>query len=112
MAFLDINPANKGHALVIPKIHAETMIAMKKEDFEELTGVVYSIAKAVLKAVKCDGFNVLINNKKVAGQVVPHVHIHIIPRFDSDTFKLTWPQSPYEEGELDKIKMIYQSTPQ
>jgi len=64
---------------------------------------VKNISKAVKKAVNADGISIGQSNYKAAGQVVPHLHFHIMPRFDDDGLKL-WPQSKYEEGEMDSFK--------
>jgi len=104
VAFLDINPANHGHTLVIPKAHVETIVGMEKSAYQDMAGIVHTLSKAILKGVRCDGLNILMNNKESAGQEVPHAHIHIIPRLETDTFKLNWPQTPYPAGEIDKVK--------
>ena len=103
LCFLDIQPANKGHTLVIPKRHYETSIDVPEEDFSEMMQLVQRVAKAVNKAVKPDGFNIIINNGKASGQEVPHVHCHIMPRF-SDDFKMTWGSGKYKEGEMAEYK--------
>ena len=83
-AFLDINPASKGHVLVIPKKHYETLVDVPEEELKQLIVSVKKIAQAILKATKASGFNVLQNNGKVAGQLVNHIHFHVIPRFEND----------------------------
>lgn len=84
----DINPANLGHCLILPKTHAANIYEMN----EELTGKAFTLAKkiaaAVRKATGCDGVNILQNNGEAAGQTVFHFHIHIIPRFKSDDVQL------------------------
>ncbi len=86
----DINPANLGHCLVIPKAHAANVYELS----EELTAKAFVIAKkvaaAVKKATECDGVNILQNNGETAGQTVFHFHIHIIPRLKSDDVKLSF----------------------
>ncbi|MBR9690858.1 HIT family protein [Candidatus Woesearchaeota archaeon] len=102
LAFLDIGPVNKGHTLVIPKRHSETLLHMDERDACHVMKTVQLVADAVKKATKAEGFNVLMSNFKAAGQVVPHAHIHIIPRFPNDGFK-HWEQSNYEEGEMEEV---------
>jgi histidine triad (HIT) family protein len=82
-AFLDINPRSKGHTLVIPKEHYET--------FDELPDdVAIALVKTIKKVIEMlrplnpDGYNILNNNKPAAGQEVPHVHFHIIPRYNTE----------------------------
>ncbi len=110
ISFLDIGPANKGHALVVSKLHYELLTEMPSELLQKMIIVVQKIAAAVMKATKADGFNVLNNNKKAAGQLVAHVHFHVVPRFSDDGLKLVWPNKEYKEKEIeeymDKIKSV------
>ena len=103
LAFLDIAPVNPGHALVIPKRHAETLLDLRQEELHVLSFVTRRVAAAVKAAVGADGLNILQNNVEVAGQLVPHVHFHVIPRHDDDGFKLGWRQGEYGEGEMDEM---------
>lgn len=84
IAFLDINPINPGHTLVIPKEHSETILDVNPETLSKLAKVVKIVAEAVAKALNVDGVNVMQNNKEIAGQGVPHIHFHVIPRFNED----------------------------
>jgi len=102
IAFLDISPINKGHTLVMPKKHYETFLDLPKSELEVLFGKIQEVTKAVIKATNADGFNLLLNNKRAAGQVVDHVHFHVIPRFENDGLK-HWPHGKYNEGEDEKI---------
>lgn len=102
-AFLDIAPVNKGHSLVIPKEHYETLMDIPDELLKEISVVVKKISSAVKKAVNADGISIGQSNYKAAGQVVPHLHFHIMPRFENDGFKF-WPQSKYEEGEIESYR--------
>lgn len=105
LAFLDINPVNKGHTLVIPKEHSETMLDMTSEDFSELMDITHKVAKGVIKIVDPDGYNLIINNKAASGQEVPHVHVHIIPRHNDDPFKQKFPNTKYDsDDEKESIK--------
>ena len=99
LAFLDIGPVNKGHTLVIPKKHYETIWEIPDKTLEVLITKSKTISKAIEKALKADGVNIMISNRKAAGQLVPHAHIHIIPRHEGDGFKY-WAQGKYEEGEM------------
>ncbi len=102
LAFMDISPANKGHALIIPKEHHETILDTPNELMEKLGACTKKIAEGVTKAVGADGFNVLSNNKKAAGQLVFHLHFHIIPRFENDDIDMTFPHKKYDEGETEE----------
>src|SRR3989344_9662422 len=86
LAFLDIGPVNKGHTLVIPKEHHETLLDTPKELLKEVIVIVKKVSTAVKKGVSADGINIGVSNYKAAGQVVPHVHFHVIPRFEGDGF--------------------------
>jgi len=84
IAFLDINPRNPGHTLVIPKKHYGTILEMPDNEVAELFKVVKRIALAVKKGLKADGISIGQSNERAAGQVIPHVHFHVIPRFLSE----------------------------
>lgn len=85
LAFLDINPRNPGHTLVIPKKHYETILEIPDSEAGELFKVVKRIAIAVKKAMQADGISIGQSNERAAGQVIPHVHFHVIPRFLSES---------------------------
>ncbi|MBU0536566.1 MAG: HIT family protein [Nanoarchaeota archaeon] len=88
IAFLDISPVNKGHALVIPRKHSEDLTSMDDENIAAVFTAAKKIAPALMKATGATGFNIGMNNRKSAGQLVFHSHVHIIPRFDDDGLKL------------------------
>lgn len=98
LAFLDIAPVNAGHALVLPKKHYPTLWEMPEELGKDLLAAVKAVADAVKQETGAQGLNVMQNNYEAAGQLVPHVHFHLIPRFDDDGLKL-WPQESYEDPE-------------
>lgn len=107
IAFLDIKPVNQGHTLVAPKNHSQNIFDISAEDWAAVAETARKIAIAVEKGVGADGVNIAMNNREHAGQVVPHPHVHIIPRFKGDGIKLM-PQRNYNEGEAqttaEKIK--------
>lgn len=84
LSFLDISPRNPGHTLVIPKSHYDTVIEMPDREAGELFASVKRMASAVKDATKANGISIVQSNGKAAGQAVPHVHFHIIPRFDAE----------------------------
>ena len=113
IAFLDIAPASPrgGHTLVIPKKHYEVISEMSDDDAKALMLSVKKLSKALLKFG--EGLNVVQNNKKVAGQFVPHVHFHLIPRFEKDGIILGQPGNhrkypdQKEKGKIiNKIKSL------
>ncbi|HAZ28171.1 MAG TPA: HIT family protein [Candidatus Magasanikbacteria bacterium] len=84
LAFLDIFPHAKGHAVVIPKIHAETIFDLNEELFKELSVAIKKTMNRIEEVLHPDGYNVGWNHEKAGGQVVPHVHVHIMPRWEGD----------------------------
>ncbi|MDD5318248.1 MAG: HIT domain-containing protein [Candidatus Pacebacteria bacterium] len=106
-AFLDINPNNHGHTLVVPKDHFENIYGTPDETLCRTMITARKVAIAVKNALNADGVNININNETAAGQIIFHTHIHIIPRFNNDGFK-HWAQKSYLPGEaesvLEKIK--------
>ncbi len=103
LAFLDIGPISDGHTLVIPKQHFERLHNCPSE----LLGLVGSrlgkIAGAVAAAMNSDGYNVLCNNGRAAGQFIGHLHFHIIPRNAGDGLFDHWPAYEYEQGIIEII---------
>jgi len=83
VAFLDKYPIDVGHSLIIPRKHHERITDMNSENVGNLFSIVPNIAKAILEATGADAFSIGQNNGKAAKQIIPHVHIHIIPRYNS-----------------------------
>ncbi len=96
IAFLDINPVNKGHTLLVPKAHMETLFDMPDGIGENLMIAMKQVGKAVMDATGAEGLNVVQNNYPAAGQQVPHAHWHLIPRFADDGYT-AWPQGAYQD---------------
>jgi len=103
LAFLDIGPISDGHTLVIPKQHFEKLHDCPDQLFGQMASRIGKIAKAVTAAVNSDGYNVLCNNGRAAGQLIGHLHFHIIPRSTGDGLFSRWPSYKYEEGKIDQI---------
>ena len=82
VAFLDKYPIDKGHSLVLPREHFERVTDMTSENVGELFSRIPKIAKAVVSTTKADAFSMAQNNGRAAKQIVPHVHVHIIPRYN------------------------------
>jgi len=104
LAFLDISPLNKGHTLVIPKKHYETIKDIPEGEMAELAKVVRKVGIAAQKAVGAHGLNITQNNGKAAEQFVPHMHFHLIPRFEEDGIYMTHPKKRYAEGEMEETR--------
>lgn len=107
LGFLDITPAAKGHALVIPKRHYATLLDMPHEELKQVAEAVQKIAAATMVALPgVEGFNVLQSNNKAAGQVIPHVHFHIIPRHKEDKINFAWEHGKAEAEELRRYAVL------
>jgi histidine triad (HIT) family protein len=102
LAFLDITPVNPGHTLVIPKKHYDNFVDLPDEEAGELIKTIKKIALAVMKGTGAEGFNLNLNNGAVSGQLVGHVHWHIVPRFAGDGREL-WHGEPYVEGTAESM---------
>jgi histidine triad (HIT) family protein len=100
IAFLDINPINYGHTLVIPRQHFASVDDTPPEVLAEMIKIAQKIAPAIVKAMEADGYNIGINTGRAAGQAVDHVHIHLIPRHADDGLKSWGGRGRYTEGEM------------
>jgi histidine triad (HIT) family protein len=100
LSFMDINPANEGHALVIPKEHAKDVYAVSDAAITATVKTAKKIAAAVDKTLNPDGLNLLQCNGPAAAQSVFHFHMHVLPRQDGDELKLNWGPKP---GDMDAI---------
>lgn len=105
---LDLGPASKGHALILPKAHYADIYEIPEDLAGEAYQLAAKMAKKMTAALGCDGFNIVQNNKEVAGQTVFHFHMHLIPRYVGDQVGLTWkPGTLTDEMKqeiLDKVK--------
>lgn len=101
LSFVDINPINPGHALVIPKKHYHTLFDMDPEDLRACIVAAQKVGRAVYRSVAAEGVNLVQNNYRAAGQLIDHAHFHLIPRFEGDGFLPSWPGKPYLPGGLD-----------
>ena len=101
LAFLDIAPVNYGHTLVVTKKHYANMEEISDDDLCKLIKAVKKVGKAIKEGMGAEGYNINENNDPVAGQIIPHIHFHVIPRKENDGLHL-WPQGKYREGEAGK----------
>ena len=104
VAFLDINPANPGHTLVVPKKHAEDITKSSEEDMAKAMHVVKKISTLLKEKLNAIGVNVLQNNGKYAGQLVAHTHFHVIPRYENDMVVISYKRMQLSDAELEEIK--------
>lgn len=101
---LDLSPATKGHALIMPKEHAANLYELPDEDAREVLVVAKKMAKVMKEKLECDGLNLVQNNGEAAGQTVSHFHLHMIPRYTDDGQNINWvPGESTQEG-LEAIK--------
>ena len=103
LAFLDIGPVSDGHTLVIPTRHVEKLHDCPPELLGQVGSRLGKIAKAVAAGMNSDGYNILCNNGRAAGQIVEHLHFHIIPRNTGDGLFNRWPAYKYKEGRIEEI---------
>lgn len=99
LVFMDISPVTKGHALVIPKAHHNPVINVPATLLHKVIEVVQKIARAQVEGLKADGVNITQANGELAGQIVPHVHFHVIPRFKDDPHSWVAPQRKYDSAD-------------
>ena len=103
LAFLDIGPVSDGHTLVVPKKHYVKLHDCPAEILGPLGSALGKIAKAVADAMNSEGYNVLCNNGRAAGQLIEHLHFHIIPRRAGDGVFNRWPSYKYQQGKVEEI---------
>ena len=100
---LDVNPANKGHALIIPKEHFDDMYSIDAETAAKIFTIATEVAKAQKAELNPDGLNILQNNGEAAGQTVFHFHMHLVPRYIKDNVTMTWIPGKADTEELSTL---------
>ena len=100
IAFMDINPATRGHALVIPRSHARDVHEIATEELQAVAAAAKLLAARQLERLGADGVNLVNSNGAAAWQTVFHFHMHVIPRYAGDPLKLPWVPAP---GDSDDI---------
>ena len=103
LAFLDIGPLSDGHTLVIPRQHVKELHDCPAELLGRVCSCLGKVAGAMAAAMNCDGYNLLCNNGRAAGQLIEHLHFHIIPRNAGDGVFNRWPSHKYPEGKIEEI---------
>jgi histidine triad (HIT) family protein len=104
LVFLDRYPINYGHALLIPKDHFDTILDMPLNLVGEMYSLVPQIAKSIISTIDGNGFNVSQNNGRSANQIIPHVHVHIVPRFSLEKVKGQWPMRKI--AKIEELKIL------
>jgi histidine triad (HIT) family protein len=100
VAFMDINPATKGHALVVPRTHSADLMEISVDDLSATGVAAQRLAKRMKDVLNADGINVINACGAAAWQTVFHFHLHVIPRYTDDPLKLPWIPTP---GDADEI---------
>ena len=103
LAFLDIGPVAEGHILLVSSDHVEQAGQLSADQAAGMARHLPALVAAVQAATGCQGVNVLQNNGRIAGQLVMHVHFHIIPRKDGDGFRYSWPAGKYPPGRAEEV---------
>ena len=103
LAFLDINPWTRGHALVIPRAHSKNLYEIAEEDLEAAAVAAKRLALRMKERLRCDGVNLLNSCEPAAWQTVFHYHVHVIPRYDGDPLRLPGAPQQVEYGDLAEI---------
>ena len=101
---LDLGPATKGHALVIPKEHYANLYELPEEQAGEAMKVAKKMAARMTERLGCEGFNLIQNNGDLAGQTVFHFHMHMIPRYRADGQTIGWKPQEVTQEELEEVK--------
>jgi len=101
---LDANPATKGHSLILPKKHFKNILDADEEILKKIFPLAKKLSNKLIEVLKCDGVNVLQNNNKAAGQVVFHLHVHLIPRYkDEKEHLISWKPNKFSDEEMKNI---------
>ena len=100
IAFMDISPATRGHALVVPRNHVVNVLDADPGDFAAVAAAAQRLAQRAVERLGADGINLLTSGGGVAWQTVFHLHMHVIPRYVDDPLKLPWVPSPGDAGEI------------
>ena len=101
---LDLGPATKGHALVLPKEHYANLYELPEETAGEAMKLAKKMVTKMTERLGCEGFNLVQNNGDLAGQTVYHFHMHMIPRYQADGQKIGWKPQEVTQEELEEIK--------
>jgi histidine triad (HIT) family protein len=100
IAFMDINPATRGHALVVPRTHAADLMEIEPDQLEAVSVAAQRLARRVKQQLGADGVNVINSCGAVAWQTVFHFHLHVIPRYQGDPLRLPWQPTPGDPAEI------------
>ena len=105
---LDMSPATKGHALILPKEHADNLFELPDETAEKAMCLAKKLGKEMKEKLGADGFNLVQNNGTAAGQTVFHFHLHMIPRYEGDGQTIQWEPRAASPEELSEVKGLFE----
>jgi histidine triad (HIT) family protein len=100
VTFMDINPATRGHMLVVPRRHSRDLLEIEREDLEAVAVAAQRAARQANDRLAADGVNLLNSRGRAAWQTVDHFHVHVIPRYEGDPLKLPWTPAPGDPQEI------------
>ena len=100
---LDLGPASKGHALILPKEHYDNLYELDDETASKVLVLAKKMITRMTKALGCDGYNLVQNNGEAAGQTVHHFHLHLIPRYKDDQVGLGWNMGKLTDEDKEEI---------
>jgi histidine triad (HIT) family protein len=103
LAFMDINPATRGHALVVPRRHVRDLLEIEPDELSATMLAAQRVARRVSERLGTDGVNLLNSCGRAAWQTVFHFHLHVIPRYADDPLRLTWSPRPGDAGEIAEV---------
>src|SRR5215469_15770198 len=103
VAFMDINPATRGHLLVVPRAHSQDLLSVDSEDLRHVAVAAQRLAALAKERLGADGVNLINSCGPAAWQTVFHFHVHVIPRYEGDPLKLPWVPA---QGDLDEIAAV------
>ena len=105
---LDLGPATRGHALILPKDHAADLFELPEATAEKAMALAKRLGRQMVENLKADGLNLIQNNGEAAGQTVRHFHLHLIPRYKEDGQHILWNPGEVSKEEMEEIKNIIQ----
>ena len=107
LVILDLQPATKGHALILPKEHAENLYVLSQETASKALILAKKMAVKMVEKLHCDGLNLVQNNGEIAGQTVNHFHIHVIPRYLNDGQNIKCTPGSASQEELEAVRVLF-----
>lgn len=105
---LDLGPATRGHALILPKDHAADLFELPEDTAEKAMALAKKLGRQMVENLKADGLNLVQNNGEAAGQTVRHFHLHLIPRYKDDGQHILWNPGEVSKEEMEEIKNTIQ----